>query len=291
MYLLVATILSLNPVFSDSCGYIAYYNQCNSAEEDYWKGNYAEALRKTQAAFGLVPYVHTRQLLLGARIAARNNDDKLTYRYLKQAFLEGIKDTEVAEYDDFGEFRKSRLYKKLEGEYPKLHGEYESHINTEFSDQLDSLYYIDQYISRKSESPSERVYAVNAELYKGKNLDSLIFASLRGLIDMYGFPSERTVRRKSLQAAYVILHHNVRLTVNEVYLQRLKGLLEVGLYNPFWYAWAYDQNLMFFRKKKCEFYCGVPIDRNKLDGAELIRVDDKRREIGLESLALERLRE
>lgn len=282
--------LLMNSSVPDSDNYIQYYNLCNDAELDYLQGNYSAALKKTQAAFDLVDYVHAKRLLMAARIASKNNNNKLVYKYLKQAFSQGLEESEVKSNDDFLDFGKTKYFNKLFHEYSELHTRYQSHVDQALCEEIDSLYYIDQHVIRKSESPPEKVYNISLEDFKGKNIDSLVFKSLQDLIKKHGFPSERNASSKTLREAYVILHHNIRLTTNQAYLSWLKTLLNKGLYHPFWYAWAFDQNLIFYKKQRPQYFCGVPPAAYKIEPSEFNSIDIKRREIGLEILELDSLR-
>ena len=125
--------------------------------------------------------------------------------------------------------------------------------------------------------------------YREKNqstekIDDSNFSLLLSLIYEYGFPSEEKIGYESYKRANIILHHNLRLTKNEKYLNIFfEKYVRNGEYRPEDYAWTLEQNRVWFNKSTPIYYFLILPTKN-LTHEQKEKINLTRREIGLKPL-------
>jgi hypothetical protein len=147
---------------------------------------------------------------------------------------------------------------------------FQKKINNTYKNKIDSLYILDQSYREKNQSTEK--------------IDDSNFSLLLSLIYEYGFPSEEKIGYESYKRANIILHHNLRLTKNEKYLNIFfEKYVRNGEYRPEDYAWTLEQNRVWFNKSTPIYYFLILPTKN-LTHEQKEKINLTRREIGLKPL-------
>jgi hypothetical protein len=262
--------------------YIEYYNLCNKANKALYQQDYKQALNKYDSAFRQVHYQHISNLLNAVTVAIHLQNEKRATHFLRQAILNGLKpsmlsDKEYLTLNDFNEF------KQLKDSSEILRNKFKYRINTEYSTEIDSLYYVDQVIIRNIKTLTP-LYKIDLYVYTTERTkyDSLSFVYLLKLIQKYGFPSEEKIGPESYEGVKLVIHHSARMQYFKEQLEMLRMAVIKGEYRPEDYAWMYDQSRTKVNEAPYFYYqVGNP---SKLMEKEKAEVNKRRSEFGLNSL-------
>ncbi|MEM6263738.1 MAG: hypothetical protein AAGI38_14590 [Bacteroidota bacterium] len=275
------TLVSLIVVFSAVYGqdYIPYWNLRNGADSAMYHKDYDVALGKLGQAIGSVPYVHSDTYRKAAICAVKEKQLENGYGFIKLAIQGGT----LPHFWQHGDVKKalasSAFYASMEDSADIWHQQHLASIHMEYRALVDSMYYIDQRILRNNLTVKGD-YQVDKDLGKSdQNVDSMLFHTLLGAIEKWGFPSEEIIGREGNQKASIIIHHNVRLPENHGYFPLFEKALKEGAYLPKDYAWAYDQGRMWIEEEPV-FYYGVapPL---VITEEKIMEIDQARRKYGI----------
>jgi len=262
-----------------------YYHLCNEADRDIYHKDYEAALDKFEKAFELVDYVHAENYEKAGAYALQVKDYEKGYLYAKGAILNGSS-SEFWERREFKLFRKTQYYNNLIDSSNVWKEQHLASLNMEYNMLIDSLYYIDQRIIRKTRHVKGN-YKIDkkklpSDLYE---LDASNFQTLLAAIEKYGFPSEKIIGFEGYQKALIIVHHNFRLKENEVYHPIVIEALRNGEYMPIDFAHMYEQ---YNRWSKDQTFFTV-FDRN-LSEENLKKINANRLKYGLKDLSAYKLK-
>lgn len=253
--------------FTYSQNYIEYYNLLNQADSLKYFKKYDEALNMYEIAFEKVDFVHSDKLINAGVIAIQLKKFDVAENYFKTA-LEQSGNTFFLKQKEFK--RNKKKFKNLIAKIPEHENDFTTKANKFYQKSIDSLYSIDQKIRNNNELTQEK--------------DNLIFNELLKLINENGFPSEELVGFNSYNQAKIILHHNLRLVKNQKLLDEyFTKYVLTGKYRPEDYAWAVEQNRVWFNNEKPLYYFQVSLT-NTLSEAEKIEINKRRKQIGLKPI-------
>ncbi len=289
LFLFLFISLSLFTSAQKKSEYIQYYNLVNEGDKQIYLGNDSLAYQFYKEGFKRVDYVHNTNLIKASQLASSLGYNRYCYKLLQCAFKQG-EDINILDYEPFVNFKNTKYYKKLVDNYPKYKASFLTSLNIDYKKQIDSLYYIDQYIVRGNTNIKGNYqidYSLDIQL-----LDSLIFTEFLSLIDKYGFATEKNIGPESFKKVWVFFHHNIRLPENNEYIPLAQEALLQGSYLPQNYAWMYDQS-MTYNNNPPYFYYGVASIENLTDD-EKVEINKRRKNWGvkpIESTLIETIKE
>lgn len=218
-----------------SQNYISYYNLCNAADRAVYEKEYDSAMLLYEKAFELVPYVHNDYLTKAISCASKVKKPELAYRFVKQYYLQS---GYVSVFDERVVKRqiKNPTFSILKDSLLNL---VVSPYNAVYQKAIDSIIFIDQTVLRNNFKDTAGYNLKTPEDWE--NLEARNFQKLLNYIELYGYPSERLVGKKSYDDAYIVLLHNIRLEKNRSYLSIVKKALMEGDCLPDDYGWIIDQ--------------------------------------------------
>jgi len=215
------------------CGqtYLPYYHLCHDAAKAMYLENYELAQTKFEQAFELVDYVHTTSYEKASQCAIALGDFQQGYQWAQKALLNGSHN-HFWKARKFRAFRQSTYGQWLRDSIPYFQRQAVEKVDTVYLKQIDSLYFVDQYIIRGSIAAKGNYAIDKSALPENRfELDSTNLIALIQLIEAYGFPSEQLLGVDGYQKATMIIHHNFRLEHNEKYHPIvLKALFEENIY-------------------------------------------------------------
>jgi len=286
--LIILTAISIQIFGQIENDYIGYYNLTNEGDKQIYLKNDSLAYDCYLKAFEKVDYIHSRKLIIGAKLATKQNDYKNVYEFSKNAIIQGT-ETKFYKNKEFKKFRKTDLFKIFKDSLNYFQAEYGKNLNNDYKKQIDSLYYVDQRIIRNNKSVKGKYNIDKSKLpEKIFDLDSLIFVDILALIEKYGFPTEKNVGGKTFINVSIIYHHNFRLPRNKKYMEIAQEAVRKGAFLPRDYAWMYDQSIAWFTKEEPYFYYGVYFDVKKLNEKKDL-INKRRKEWGIKPLDAQKI--
>jgi hypothetical protein len=255
--------------------YIKYYNLCNAGDSLYYFKNYKEAMETYETAFKIVDFVHVKNLRNASICASKINQNKVAWDYAKRA-ISGGENEKILK----NSFPKNISKELLKDSINLLRNQHLKSVNHLYTKEIDSLYYIDQNIIRGNKSVKSRANFSKLVIPLNKfELDQNVWNHLIGLMNIYGFPSEKNIGPKAYEQVSIILHHNFRLPQNQHQMPIATEALKKGEYLPQDFAWMFDQFLSMLNKNPF-FYYGSK-DPSRLSKDELLQIEQNRRNYGV----------
>ena len=264
------------------CGqaYLPYYHLCHDADKEMYLENYELALTKFEQAFELVDYVHTTSYEKASQCAIALGDFQQGYQWAQKALLNGSHNR-FWKARKFKAFRQSTYGQWLRDSIPYFQRQAVEKVDTVYLKQIDSLYFVDQYIISGSMAAKGNYAIDKSALPENRfELDSTNLIALIHLIEAYGFPSEQLLGVDGYQKATMIIHHNFRLEQNEKYHPIVLKALFEGEYLPSDFEGMYEQYCMWY--KDTTFFSTFDQD---LSESNLERINLNRRKYGLKDLS------
>ena len=262
---LIISLLGLS--FINAQNYFEYYNKSNKGDSLKFYKKYIEALENYENAFKKVDFVHSDKLINAGLTAIKLNKYEKANSYFETAILQSGNKS----FLKLKEFKNNKKeFVGLSNKISMLDNIFQKKINNTYKNKIDSLYILDQSYREKNQSTEK--------------IDDSNFSLLLSLIYEYGFPSEEKIGYESYKRANIILHHNLRLTKNEKYLNIFfEKYVRNGEYRPEDYAWTLEQNRVWFNKSTPIYYFLILPTKN-LTHEQKEKINLTRREIGLKPL-------
>lgn len=275
LILLLINLLHLKVFCQGENNYIKYYNICNEGDSLFHFKNYKEALKKYETAFTKVGFVHSKYLKNASICATKNNQSEIAWHYAKRAILGG-------ENEKFLKNSFSKIISKesLKDSINLFKNQHQKSLNQQYIKEIDSLRYIDQNIVRGNKTVKSNADFSKLVIPQNKfDLDKNVWNHLIGLMNIYGFPSEKNIGPKAYEQVSIILHHHFRLPQNAHQMATAIEALKKGEYLPQNFAWMYDQSFFMLNKNLFFYYGGK--DPSKLSKEELFEIEQNRRNFGV----------
>lgn len=287
------TLISLITFGQKSNNYIEYYHLTNKGDSLRYLKNDSLAYECYKKAFEMVDYIHDSKLIIGAVLAAKQNDFKSVYKFSKLAEIQGAETDILKIYKEFykwrvfEQYRKTKYYKAFMDSLNYFQTLYIRNLKIDYKKQIDSLFYIDQRIIRHNKSVKGN-YKIDKSTLPDNLfvIDSILFTELLRLIDKYGFPTEDKIGPVSFREVSIIYHHNIRLPKNEKYIELAQTALKEGALLPDNYAWMYDQSREFLKDEPYFYYDYDLRNINELTKKE---VNKRRYEWGIKPIEAQKI--
>lgn len=226
--------------------YQAYYLNCYKGDSLMFEKNYNDALHAYQTAFSKVSYVHYSDLKSAAECAIRVKDYKNAYSYIRQSV---INSGEIGAFSVFKrvssiQYKFSKYHRMMKDSLDDFVQMHEKRLNKEYCKILDSLHFVDQYVSRGTRHAKDN-YNLNVDSVRNNkiNTDSTNFLSLLACIEKWGWPSEKIIEDDDY---LVIIHHTFRPLEHEKFHYLAIDAVKNGEYEPKWFAAWYSQYYSWF---------------------------------------------
>ena len=255
--------------------YIEYYQLCNSGDSLFHYKNYKGAILKYEAAFKTVNFVHAKILRNASICASKLNQKEVAWNYAKRALNGGENDKFLK-----NSFPKNISKESLNDSIILFKNQHQKSINQFYIKEIDSLYFIDQNIIRGNKTVKSNADFSKLAIPQNKfDLDKEVWNHLMGLINIYGFPSEKNIGPKVYKQVWIILHLNFRLPQNQHQMSIATEALKNGEYLPQDFAWMYHQSLFMLNKNPFFYYGGK--EPSKLSQNKLLEIEQNRRNFGV----------
>ncbi|MEO1518841.1 MAG: hypothetical protein AAFV95_27750 [Bacteroidota bacterium] len=220
--------------------YGLYHQLCNKADSLVYEKQYKAALETFEQAFNRVDYVHSNKYKDAYDLSIQMGDYEKAFGFGKMVLIHSGQPKYLKTKSR--KFKKSTFFSLLQDSTSLFLEQYQKRINEEYSQLIDSLYFIDQRIVRKNKSVKGDWQIDEATLsMTPSELDSSNWVSLHQAIQQFGFPSEERVGREAHENAYIILLHNIRMKKNEAHHQEFIDYMKSGEYLPYYFYFWYEQ--------------------------------------------------
>ena len=283
LFLGLFTVLNLQAQPAVNC----YYYNYNIAMLAADSMNYAKFERFLDKAAQIMPHTPSSHFKIAEKYLSFH-EDKKAFSHLARSLELGLFDAlnDSTKKARLTPFAKSKQWAKFEKKLPEIMQKYQKNINLDYYSKIANLYANDQYV---------RTYVA---IIDGKTMsphilkvDSIIFASIKPMIERYGVPTYQMVGQKGMNDFFFLLIH---LSLYPDYWNYLEPLFidhfKNGAIPPNDYAIMTDRLRVWGKEKKLQLYgtfnSSKDLKQSKLSPIEDIANVDKRRfEIGLMSLA------
>lgn len=262
--------------------FIPYYHLANQAKKQKYLGKNVEALAFMTLAFDKIDTPPIDDLLFTSNLLFELKNYKLSYDFLKEAFLSGY-DIEIFNENIFIKniFIKNNIdsYRDSILVWKKKSSE---NINVVYKNALDSLYYFDQCVVRDNCDEMKVFNVSKKNLIPDVDYDDTVFKQMIKLIKEYGFPTEQNVGYYTHSKMWILLHHTLRLARYKDFMKIIETAVISGKYNPNQYAWTYDQLQLNLGNKPYYYYGVTSIDELTEDYKK--QIDKRRSKMGIKPL-------
>lgn len=180
-----------------SQAYISYHRLIVQAEEYIVEEDYHNALNCYLCAISSVEYAFTKDVYNAAICAAIEDDTTIMFALMEKCLKQGV-DFSMFEINRtvFSRFYLTQQWNALKNERENYKKVYQNHVVLPYKKTLDSLDILDQKARSRNmywllHKPHSRKAQRQRELIN--NTDSLIYETIKRLINQYGYPSEKNI--------------------------------------------------------------------------------------------------
>lgn len=274
-----------------------YHPLINQAELLVVDREYEQALDVYKQAFAAVPSPFARDYYNAAMSALELQDRKKTFHYLDKLVLKGVSLEYLERRPALDSLRTTKHWKKFAKKYPKRRQKYEQHLNKELRADLDELYARDQYF--RQAKGGLRVHRDTIRAIEEANTKLLL-----GWIEEYGYPGEDLIgladTLELLPRFTIVIERQTKARDGHDFAEVLTQAVQQGRLAPYAAAYLLDQQAGANRhgsRAYAKIVCSKCADDDEFDGLddympmklsrkEEDRIDERRKELGLEPLEL-----
>ena len=203
---------------------------------------YDAALLVYEQLFDEYDFVFVREYQIATQLAIYVNDKQKAIKYLKEGVLSGWEMKSIKKNKYLDEFRKDKVWKSIESEYPNLNTHYKSALNQKEREHVKKMYSKDQKKAIKAlfrlSSKAQNNYAEN----KFAPHSEKQMAELVKILETYGYPGEKLIGNNYWMSTILSHHNSISTAYNKkdtIYPElrpELMAALKNGQMSPYEFA-------------------------------------------------------
>lgn len=261
-----------------------YYLKLSNAKVSFFEKNYPSSVVLYEQAFKIQANAFPHDFLGAAKANSAIGDFAKSAKYLTLALQGGLLWEQVIPDDSvWTGFKKSKYWHKIQANYKTCIAESQKKIDIAAFELFAGIHASDQLI-RKSHVGLDTFFNANIDTLFYNTTDSLNFLALRRWIDKHGFPTYPSIPYYfRIDLITTIVHAFKKNNIYWGYYQPiLKTALTNGNITPQEYAMIID--IYYLDRHKTGYYNLPGRSKKRATLYNVSKVDEYRREIGLESL-------
>lgn len=185
--------------------YIKYHRTFNRIDEDVLSQNYSVAIERLDSIYSNYDFIYAKHCIKALQICITTNDSINADKWLAKCFKQGIPLWIIRTNDITNKSLTYLTTQKTLNNFDSLYSIYQSSVDTNLREKIDSLLTIDQKYTRKV-NDGFVLFKPIYWLQWGIN-NKRQFKLLKQIIETYGYPEERLIGLSFIQDSVVFAKH------------------------------------------------------------------------------------
>ena len=185
--------------------YIKYHRTFNRIDEDVLSQNYSVAIERLDSIYSNYDFIYAKHCIKALQICITTNDSINADKWLAKCFKQGIPLWIIRTNDITNKSLTYLTTQKTLNNFDSLYSIYQSSVDTNLREKIDSLLTIDQKYTRKV-NDGFVLFKPIYWLQWGIN-NKRQFKLLKQIIETYGYPEERLIGLSFIQDSVAFAKH------------------------------------------------------------------------------------
>ena len=197
----------INCAQAQEADYSLYHKQIMNAEILIGSENFNGALKVYNEVFSDFDFVFLRDCKIASQLALYKGEVGLAFQYLRRAVSSGWDMKQIKKNDYLKKMQKLPDWQDFEKEYPKLHADYESSLNSELRSRVQKMFSKDQ---KKALGALFTIGSKGQDKYAEKKFAPHSEEQMKELIEIlsdFGYPGEKLIGN-DFWVSTILSHHN-----------------------------------------------------------------------------------